>query len=373
MAATEGSRTHIDYFDYLRFFAALSVIFMHTAAELLRGGMDAQWEALNFCTSLAFTAVPLFLMMSGYLLLSSEKTMDVTVLLKKRLPRLVVPLAAWTVIEAVRSLLAQGTLTPRALLSSLVRAFNDPAAIHFWYMYLLIALYAISPILCGGLRALDRKGHLYVLALIGLVLCQTMASAILPDRFDKFVTFDIISRLRLFSGHLCAFLLGYYLGNWKRKIPNGLLAILAAALLASITLGTRWLSARSGGYATTFQDQSGGFEVALAACIFLLFQQNAKPARFFKAVPVVPLFLPIYLMHGVLLAAVQSFGVFPHSFWAVIGMTAANFLLCFLAAKTAATIKPICFLVTGMPYASACESCNWVYTYRKVKKWRGGR
>ena len=64
----------MDYFDGLRIFAALCVIFMHTAAGPLRAGVNTDWHLLNVCTSLAFTAVPLFFMMSGYLLMTSRKT-----------------------------------------------------------------------------------------------------------------------------------------------------------------------------------------------------------------------------------------------------------------------------------------------------------
>lgn len=60
---------------------------MHTAAGPLRAGINTGWHLLNVCTSLAFTAVPLFFMMSGYLLMTSRKTADISVLLRHRLPR----------------------------------------------------------------------------------------------------------------------------------------------------------------------------------------------------------------------------------------------------------------------------------------------
>ena len=83
-----NERAHVEYFDWLRIIAALSVIFMHTAAGPLRAGINTGWHLLNVCTSLAFTAVPLFFMMSGYLLMTSRKTADISVLLRHRLPRL---------------------------------------------------------------------------------------------------------------------------------------------------------------------------------------------------------------------------------------------------------------------------------------------
>ena len=58
-------RAHLYYFDYLRVFGVLCVIFMHTAGGPLRSDVGTPgWQMTDLCTSLAFTAVPLFLMMS---------------------------------------------------------------------------------------------------------------------------------------------------------------------------------------------------------------------------------------------------------------------------------------------------------------------
>lgn len=48
-----NERAHVEYFDWLRIIAALSVIFMHTAAGPLRAGINTGWHLLNVCTSLA--------------------------------------------------------------------------------------------------------------------------------------------------------------------------------------------------------------------------------------------------------------------------------------------------------------------------------
>ena len=92
-----NQKTHIHYFDYLRVIGAVSVIYMHVVSSLLRGEVNLQWHLADLLTSFAFTAVPLFLMMSGYLTLSGETAGDIGLLVKKRLPRLVLPLAGWLV------------------------------------------------------------------------------------------------------------------------------------------------------------------------------------------------------------------------------------------------------------------------------------
>lgn len=360
-------RQHIHYFDPLRLIAAFSVIFMHIASSLLRKGVNVQWELLNVCTGFAFTAVPLFLMMSGFLMLSSEKTMDIPYLLTRRVPRLLAPLGFWTGIAVLQAQLFEHTFTPAAILEGLVQSFHMPALVHFWYMYLLFALYLLSPILCGGLRALDDAGHRYVLALIGAVTVQTMALALLPDAWDKFLAFDIFDKLKLYGGNLCTFVLGFYLGGTRKKFPNWLLAAAAVALLAAIAVGTRALIVSGSKSTQLFQDQSAGFEVALAGCIFLLWKQNfTRPLPRFLA-PAVALSLPIYLMHGVLYGVFVHYGIFPHDFPETVGLALLMFLSCFLCTKTAASVKPLCYLTTGMTYADACKSCNWQYTFRTLR------
>ena len=361
-------KAHIDYFDYVRVIAALCVIYMHTAAGPLRAGINTDWQFMNLFTSYSFTAVPLFFMMSGYLILTSKKTADISVLLKKRLPKLLVPLLGWTVVAVLWNLYSTHKLTAAAFCYQMVQALHTPAAVHFWYMYALITLYVLSPFLYSALHSLDNRGHRFLLALIGLVTLRSVVSDFLPDHFKMFVSIDLIDTLQILSGNLCTFLLGYYLGSTKKHLSNSALLVSVAGLLAVITIGTWNMTVRTGSFNQTFQSQSTGLEVLLAACIFLLFKQNCnKRSRFLARVPLVPLALPIYMMHNILLDMVLHIGIAPVTFADTLLFTIANFVVCFIATKTAATIKPLCYLSSGMRYADACESCNWVYTVRWIK------
>ena len=338
-----NERPHVDYFDGLRIFAALCVIFMHTAAGPLRAGVNTDWHLLNVCTSLAFTAVPLFFMMSGYLLMTSRKTADISVLLRHRLPRLVVPLAGWTVVAVLWQMFLAHTLTPGAIWAQLVTALHGPVMVHFWYLYTLIALYALSPILM----------------------------TVLPDGAAQYVDLDIFDKLKIFGGHMATFVLGYLLGSYEKETPNWLLALGAVVLLAVISVGTWVRTVRTGEFNQSFQNQSAGFEIVLASCIFLLCKQtcNRPPRAWVKAVtgPVVALSMAIYLMHNIFLSMLFSVGVSVHSFGSTVGVTLLAFAACFVVTKTVATIRPLCYLATGKTYAEACRSCNWVYTFRRLR------
>ncbi len=362
-------KQHIYYFDYLRIIAAISVIFMHTAAGPLRGAIDADWHITNVLTSFAFTAVPLFFMMSGYLLISSEKTSDVNLLLKKRLPRLVLPLVGWTVVAILWSMFLARDFSLVSLYNRILSSFHTPASVHMWYMYTLIALYMISPVLSGGIRNLDKKGKIFIAVLAILPSVKIIGSMLLPSFADPYLKLDFITKMEFFGGHLCSFVLGYFLGSIKKKISNFILVPSAVAVLSVIVVGTYLLTVKSGEYNQAYQHQAAGFEVLLAAIIFLIFKQSFnKQSLFTKRVPLVALSLSIYLMHNILLSMMFSVGVAPSNIINILVITLVNLLICFLVMKTVATVKPLCFIATGIPYAEACKTCNWIYTYRWLKE-----
>ena len=366
-----NKRKHIHYFDYMRVMAGIFVIFMHTAAGPLRREINGNWHLLNLVTCISFTAVPLFLMMSGYLALTNEKTLDIGLLLKRRLPRLVVPLAGWTVVALFWRMLSSKQFSLSVLYDGLVGALSSPATVHLWYMYTLIALTVIAPILFGGLRAMDRKGHILIFVILCVISLRTAAFIFAPGWLDRILNVDVITQLTFFNGHLATYLLGYYLGSMKKRIPNWILLTAIVVLIAVITAGTYWKTVATGAYDQTFQTQSRGFEVILAAFIFLFFKQNCnKKSKILEKIPLVPLSLAIYLMHNILLSMMFTVGLNVDGILDVSAATLINFVFCFLVLKTVATVKPLCYLATGMTYREACESCNWIWTFRRWKAYR---
>ena len=364
-------REHIYYFDYLRVFAFMSVIFMHTAAMPLRAGIGGNWYVTNVVTCLAFTAVPLFFMMSGYLLMTSKKTEDALIMLKNRLPRLIVPLVFWTIMAITWLLSANHQFTIKEFLKSMISATSQPAMVHMWYMYTLIAIYIISPFLYAGLHNMKRSGHILLFSILVIVSLQYMIRIVVPEPFNRLFMWDIVDKMQFFGGHLCTFFLGYYLGTSKKKVSNKLLIILAVFSLTIISVGTWFLTIQSGEFDQTFQVQSQGYEILLASSIFLLAKQNLnKTKKWIEHLvkPLAGLSLPVYLCHNIILSILGFYGIEGSSFIKIVMVTCLTALISFLFAKTTASIKPVCFLVNGVTYKNACENLNWQYTFRWITK-----
>ena len=368
-------KKHHYFLDYIRVIGTCFVVFMHTASSALRFNAATpgeNWHLVNAATSLAFCAVPLFFMVSGFLLFTSSNTPNISHLFKKRIPRLLLPLIVYSFLSALWLNFSAGSgLNMTAAWKAFVGGLNTPVMVHFWFMYTLIAMYLASPILYGSVNGLSGSGKKYLFWLIVVTMGLCTLTAILPQNIRPYLPFRFFSELLAFSNFICALLLGWLFGHTQRKISNRALIVIAVVDWALIVLMTAKLTVQNAAYTTTYQSQSRGFELILAVCLFLLFKQNlnrplGKLNRWIT--PIASLTFPIYLVHNLLLSMLIRFGFPALSAPHVLALTVVVLILAYLLTKTAATIKPICFLFTGLSYEEACRTCNWVYTFKKHKE-----
>lgn len=366
-------QSHQYHFDYIRVFAMLCVVFMHLAGDALRVNvayLGKNWHVINAAISFSFCAVPLFFMLSGYLLISSPKTADIGYLLKKRIPKLAIPLVVWSIFSALWIAVRDQT-GMRSMLRSIAVMGSEPVMGHFWFMYTLIGMYFVAPVLHGGLRALDAGGRRYIWILLLLVEAITTLPIVLPANLVRYLPTRLFSELAFFSGHLVSFLLGWLLGQIKRKIPNILLIIVALTDWALITFMTYRLTVQNRDYTSIYQSQGRVFEILLAACIFLMGKQLLnRPLGFLCQIisPLAALAFPVYLMHNITISMMAQTWLPRQTAPELLFSTPLVVTVCYLVIKTAATIPPLCYITTGMNFRTACSTCNWVYTAHWIKQ-----
>ena len=89
--------------DYMRVTATLAVILLHAAGDLLYSFdkndlLNSYWWTGNVIDSCVRWCVPVFVMLSGSLLLNPNKEEAIGEFLKKRMMRVLVPFVFWSVI-----------------------------------------------------------------------------------------------------------------------------------------------------------------------------------------------------------------------------------------------------------------------------------
>ncbi len=207
----------LPWVDFMRFVGAVLVTLAHV--DVWGGGPF--WADRIFYT-ISRNGVPLFFMMSGFLLLSKEE--DTITFFRKRAAKILVPFIVWSVIYDiyVSHPFVETGVTLEALLDMAVRILRGPRAAHLWFFYSLIGLYFFTPILRPFVANAKKSDIIYF---IGLWI------VIMPVMFilEEFTPIKNGFELYYAAGYIGYFLLGYYLG---RLVTTPRLLWTAAALFA---------------------------------------------------------------------------------------------------------------------------------------------
>lgn len=372
MIKTENNAiSHINYFDFLRLIGCFFVIFMHVASKPFMTSEigSFKWEMLNIGLSLSFTAVPLFFMMSGYLIISSDKSANFNSNYFKRILKLLIPLIFWTIFTVIFDVLYFGKENYDAI--SIHRLFvsslNRPIEVHLWFAYTLIAIYAISPILHLAFKNMDDKTKSIIFyVLLSIEVIKTLMIAI-PNPYSNLLDIDLVNKILFFGGDLVCFVLGYLLGNMK-KIKTRYLLIAFVVVLSLIVTATSLssLSLRTACY--DYFNQHYGPIILLAVLIFLIFKNIAnKKTAFFEIFPIIPLLMGIYFSHIYLVYICNRYVYLPTGFLDTFLTSIIIFIASFVLSKIASSIIGLSYLFCGIRYKQACNTCNIQYTFKKIR------
>ncbi|WP_346429425.1 acyltransferase [Streptomyces sp. OM5714] len=163
--------------DLVRVLASVGVIVCHAAGELMKavdrtpsGGGPVYWTALAG-DALSRCAVPLFFAIAGWVVLSGAPPRD-GAQIRKRLTRIVVPLAVWTAVYLLWDRVRDAHTDPtRDLAWNAVFGSVRPA-FHLWYLYAyvpVILLLSVAVLVRNGKRPWGAGA-----ALLGLALAPTL-------------------------------------------------------------------------------------------------------------------------------------------------------------------------------------------------------
>ncbi len=359
--------------DLLRVLCMAAVVYLHAAASALRESSGLVWHWANLVSSLATAAVPLFFMLSGALLLSEDKTASLSHLFRRRLPRLLVPLLAWSGVVIAVARVREGR---QAALSIAAALPSTPAVVPYWFIYALLPIYLLSPLLKKMADGLSDSHWNY---LTGLWLFLTVGLRTLHD----FLPYGSVLRvftavhpslnINAVGGYLGYFLLGARLSRLKKLPPRPVLWGTAAGLWGLIALGTWRIFAETGNYDERFKNYLYVFTALLATALFLLLRSCAggRPSpRWLTGLS--GLSFGVYLAHPLALSFWRLVWgeAFPQTMTSLpqhLLFYGTVLLSCLLGVLLAGSVKPLCFLLTGQRFSAACRESN-LFALRK-KRW----
>ncbi len=296
-------RQKVWFFDLLRCVAAVAVVAIHVLGpyrEQLGGIPDGEWITAISFNSFSRWAVPVFIMVTGALMLSDTRNFDARYYVKRRLGKVLLPFLVWSVFYALLSGFTLAGFDSSVALRTLQTFPEHETYYHLGFFYYFIPLYFIIPLLNILVRKIDRG------SVIGLTCVWLVLTTLFLFKVDGVWG----QKLILFSGYL---LLGYCLFQYRWPalvvlVPLGIAAlVLADYMVVSTSLAQgeytvgRWMS-----YKTLNT-------VLVAAMIFALCQrygERLSESWKHKLTFMGRYSLGIYLLHPIFLWPVREFDLY---------------------------------------------------------------
>lgn len=353
------SRVNYSYTaDAFRIIAILAVVTIHISTSFVNYPPyfhGVSWWFANLVDSACRIAVPVFIMLSGALLLDMRKAETHTVYFRKRLKRVGIPLLVWSILYLLWQEFFWGKqLTAKQVFTD---ALSPYIYYHLYFLYIILGLYILVPFFRVLLRQFTKKQQEKTLIFLFFLVGTIYALNVLVP--DLRVTFN---GLTLFLPYTPYFLAGHFF--WQKKITKNrffvyggvfcLLTILTAVLnfYQMVFLGWTNHMTASMDYERYFYDHFSPNVILMSLLGFMILQNipthfshtknsiNKKGILFFA-----PIVFGVYLIHPMIIDILERyFPVFalpniaeitaPFMMVAkIIVVTAISFVLVFLGSR----------------------------------------
>ena len=219
------------WIEKLRVIATFAVILIHVISETYANGLPNVSLYRNlfnaaFIQSITRWSVPVFCMISGYLLLDPNKKVSLNKI-KKYICRMVIVLLTFGLgycfIESFVKYKSSNILF--VLKDAIINLLSGNSWGHMWYIYMLIGLYIITPILRAFISIASDSEYCFVM------ICLFILTIIIP-------TINIILNLKITNFYITfiPYIFYYLFGNYVKKINIKTIYVLITGIVSFLIL-----------------------------------------------------------------------------------------------------------------------------------------
>ena len=284
------------------------------------------WIISLFYRCLTGGAVPLFLMASGAVMLNPEKELSLKKLYFKNILRIVLAMLFWGFAYKLWHLYEMSAINPENILISLKELLYFNQEFHFYYMHMILIVYAFLPITKIIVNNSEKTGLLYFIVLwFALAIVYPTVWRYSP--FNNFGGMTTMYGINLTYASIGYGVLGYYL----LKYPfSKIMSIILFAIGFALTFGLTYY--KSAGSDVLYEHflAGNGVSVCLMACgLFSFFQRvNIKNKICVKSVSYISkASFCVYLVHMLVMYILKLNGINTALFSLVFSIPAYAFVI----------------------------------------------
>lgn len=200
------TRQRVVFLDVIRIVACAMIVLMHSPHPYA-GNPGWVVVPISFLTA---AGIGLFFMVSGSLLIPVQSSPSA--FLKKRIGKVLFPTLFWTVFYLAVNHFIDGAPLKEIGHSIISMPFSAQGNGVLWFMWVLIGLYLLAPIVSPFLLAAKKSEVRFYLILWAITLCFPW--------LKQWLTIDdsVTGILYYFTGYSGYFILGYYLNRYVDRI-----------------------------------------------------------------------------------------------------------------------------------------------------------
>lgn len=222
--------------DILRIIACFFVIINHTDNTMLSSlEPSARWFVSATMLYICKVAVPLFIMISGAVLLGKEESYKD--LYKKRVLRTAIVIVIFSFIYYINMLIKkETTFSLKEFWQAILHA---PITNAYWYLYMYLGLMIMLPILRKLVKNMETRDYIYCLVI------WTIFMGVFPiiNHYFEYKPITYCFNIPIISVYVIYFIMGYFIENKLDKQYFNKAILIACVILSIICTGISvWLT-----------------------------------------------------------------------------------------------------------------------------------
>ncbi len=248
-----AQKNRLAYIDLLKTLAIISVIIIHSSVKgvMLPPALSGEYCYSLFFSTLARFAVPVFLMCSGALFLNMNKTVTVKSIYTKYIPRIAGALALFAVFYTVFMIflnkIKTGIFDVLYIQTFVKNLFTFNTHYHLYYLYIIIIIYAVTPILRTFLKSATKRNINYLMAFLLFFYIIVPFIRTFPPFNTYFTGMTLTYHINTTYGMVLYYLAGYYLNTYEiSKKTRNILVLLSFASFWITYIATYAVSLKNG-------------------------------------------------------------------------------------------------------------------------------
>ncbi|MFV0417942.1 MAG: acyltransferase [Dysgonomonas sp.] len=323
------TKDRILFADILRIITIFAVVVFHVCTNRWFTAFEnspGEWHIINIFVSGLRWCVPVFFMLSGMIFLDPDYNVTIKKLYTKTIPRIFCALVFWSIAYRILSPITAYFLDIKPLTGGEFHRVYQEIFLgtpwhHLWFLYPLLAMYILTPLLRIFTANAKKEHYIYFLILYFIF------GSIIPTinaRLQIHISFSI-SELFSYTGY---FIAGYFFYKFDlSKVETRILYILGILALVGTYIISTATAMKYGGPATQFFDRTGPNTMLGAFFVFVLVKNlvnNSPKIMTFKNNKYITLLascgLGIYLVHDFFNVILHLFKIHTGTFPAILSI-----------------------------------------------------